>query len=1259
MAPNFGSLMKQKILLQLRKAFEYIWMRPWLTIVILAVPTLFFGYFLLQLKIDLRQQAMFNPDDSVLRYYEEEYLGEFGGLDHIALGVEAPHIFDREVLSTIDSITQKVREFPAVEAVISLTHPGFPVASGEEIELFSLEGRTSGLSPKEVASIRSKVLSSQLFKRTLLISEDEQLSIVWAYINPKSLQVKERLQLARDFRQVLRGSCFGTTRCYTSSTIAIELLLHEVFKKDVLTVIPLLLFLLVVTIYLLFRSWRIVVVSLLVVTLGTIWSMGFSSLVSYKVTLFSQALLVIFLIYGAMDILHLISHYRMLIKTTPKKEAIAITLREVGPPCILNTLTAFLGIVSLGAADLAAIQQFGVVAAFGMAVLLLITFILWVYALGGESESQEVSSFRMEGWLSERLMGRLAEWPIRFPMAIFSLAIIVMGFFMWGITKLEADTHADRLFPEESEWVQALHTVDLHQGGWVPTWLVLDTGKPEGLMDAEVLKDIDRVEEYLEELPEVGNTFSIVDAIKGTHQAFQGGDISEYRLPDSNPGRLLALTEGSPYSRLVVNNDLSKANIWTSLRFMPSGETDTVLKKISGEVPSLLKTPMTVQMTGGSVIDIHLVHLLLTGQIKSFTVAFVLICVVMLFVLRSFSLGILSLIPNLFPIVITLGLMGWLGIALDVGTAMIASILFGIVIDDTVHYVFRWRREIEEGVSYEDAIRNTLQVVGRPILFTALVLTVGFSVLGFSGYLPVARFGLLSSFAVIAALLGDLFVLPASLILFRPLQRKKKDQIRVFEKEWEIEPLSNWLTRGSQAPHIYLRVALNLILVIFVVSFSVLEVISVPLKPILVTALVQFSLSGVYFFLARYDRLATAMTVLAMVVDVVMISVLIDLFNVAAFPSLLLIYSIVVVYAGLILDVWGGILLGVWSLLGYMGSVHFSGVQIGALHFWLMGGSMVFLGYGAGFLGTQFKKRSLELASAYRALGSAKQDVEKQAKELVQTHGELKQAQVKLKDYAKNLEEKVEEQTQMLIQQEKMAALGQLSAGLAHEVNNPLNTIGLSVMALRDRLESSNLPSKEKAEDLKILDLAREGVIRAAEVTESLGKFAYSGMTAIVDYDVHEGLDATLRLLEHQLKGRIRIHKEYCADGWLQARGGEPNQIWMNLLTNAISAMNKEGDIWIRTERGEKLFSVSIKDTGCGIPKENLSQLFNPFFTTKPPGQGIGLGLSITYRIVERHQGKIEVESEVQKGSEFKVILPLHLEVSDENDKKEENEVVL
>ena len=300
-------------------------------------------------------------------------------------------------------------------------------------------------------------------------------------------------------------------------------------------------------------------------------------------------------------------------------------------------------------------------------------------------------------------------------------------------------------------------------------------------------------------------------------------------------------------------------------------------------------------------------------------------------------------------------------------------------------------------------------------------------------------------------------------------------------------------------------------------------------------------------------------------------------------------------------------------------------------------------------------ERALERRALTMTAKRYRDDLERQNEELAASKAELQRLQAQI------------------VHSEKMASLGQLSAGIAHELNNPAGFIYGNMDLLQDymdRLErilaiydSLKLPSEihEKLVAAKgtgryarllpdirsMLSDCREGAERIRDVVQNLRLFSRLDEAEYKRVDLHENLDSTIRLLSHYYGpgGRLRLIRNYATIPPVNCYASQLNQVWTNLLVNAAQAMKGEGEVRISTHlEGEKVV-VEISDTGCGIPQEELSKIFDPFFTTKPVGEGTGLGLSITYGIIEKHGGTIEATSEVGVGTQFTISFPLNPDI--------------
>lgn len=263
--------------------------------------------------------------------------------------------------------------------------------------------------------------------------------------------------------------------------------------------------------------------------------------------------------------------------------------------------------------------------------------------------------------------------------------------------------------------------------------------------------------------------------------------------------------------------------------------------------------------------------------------------------------------------------------------------------------------------------------------------------------------------------------------------------------------------------------------------------------------------------------------------------------------------------------------------------------------------------------------------------------------ELATANKDLKTTNAELRSQREQLQltlKKLEEAQGQLVETEKMASLGILTAGVAHEINNPLNYIFNGAVAIEEYIKEKY--PDDSRELRQLFDAINMGIDRTAEIVKSLNKYSRGEEKKFHECDIHEIINNCLTMLTNQYKNRIEIDKNYRKDlPQIMGREGKLHQAFLNIILNAIQSIEDKGTITIRTEEADGNIKVSVRDTGSGIPKENMKNIFDPFFTTKDPGKGTGLGLSITRRIIQEHGGSINCKSKFKEGSEFIINLPL------------------
>jgi hypothetical protein len=310
-------------------------------------------------------------------------------------------------------------------------------------------------------------------------------------------------------------------------------------------------------------------------------------------------------------------------------------------------------------------------------------------------------------------------------------------------------------------------------GGTTNIIYLFDSGEPEGIKEPAVLREIERVAAYAEtQKPLVRKTYSIVDILKDLNQAFHDGDPAYYRVPETRElvaqYLLLYETSGGEEAEEYVSSDYRRASLELRLQLARTSYTAELVESIDAMLAETPPEASTVEMTGIGALWLKLMDYIVSSQIQGFSIAFLTIGLMMIFIFRSVKTGMISMIPNLAPVLLTLGAMGWAGVLLDYNKVTIAAVAIGIAVDDTIHMISRYRHEFLRCGDYREALVATMQDVGRALFITSVALVLGFLVFVFSVMASKAMFGILLATSIVVALIADFLLMPALVLTFKP-----------------------------------------------------------------------------------------------------------------------------------------------------------------------------------------------------------------------------------------------------------------------------------------------------------------------------------------------------------------------------------------------------------------------------------------------------------------------------------------------------------
>ncbi|MCK4251874.1 MMPL family transporter, partial [candidate division WOR-3 bacterium] len=543
-------------------------------------------------------------------------------------------------------------------------------------------------------------------------------------------------------------------------------------EKDMQKFFPLSMLLVAVVLFLIFRNLSSIIFPLITVFLGLVWTLGLKGMVNSPITPISTTLFALITVIGIANSVHLISHFRIEISVIKdKKRALMETYYRAGKPCLFTSLTTAMGFGSLSISNIPAIRNLGIFAGFGIMSVFMLSMILVPLGLLLIKTSPKVTGKQAHKGM-ENLLKRIGGFNLKCSKLIIIFGFLIVLIMITGIPRIHVEGSMMQYLKEGSRLRKDAEFFDRNLTGISSTEVII-RGDQDLFKNPAVLKKIDGLQKLVENHPKVSCSYSLVDYIKLINRALNNGNNTHYTIPETQEAiaQSLLLYEMSGGTEIdeYVTIDYDMARISMRTNQMNEKERKVLLTTVQTYINKNFKK-INTEITGLDNMVHKVTERIVSTQIQSLGLAFLVILglMLLLFGLRG---GLVSVLPNMFPIVFVLGFMGYAGFSLNIATAIIASIAIGIVVDDTIHYFSHFRHEFEITGNREQSMKNALQKVGRALCFTSLILVLGFAIFLLSETRILMDYGILSGIAVIMALLGDLFIGPVLLTKLRVFKK--------------------------------------------------------------------------------------------------------------------------------------------------------------------------------------------------------------------------------------------------------------------------------------------------------------------------------------------------------------------------------------------------------------------------------------------------------------------------------------------------------
>lgn len=757
-----------------------------------------------RLTIDTRDESFFHPDDPTLIAYNQ-FRDTFGQDDMFLVGLKPDEGFTNGFFSLLAQIHQELEQsVPYLDEITSLVNARVVRAQGDTLIVEDLMEQPPK-DPPERQRLLDLIDHYPLYDR-LLVSPDRSLTCILirakAHVGvdemdlmdgfsdqppaapdePSYLSNEQNVEIHEAIKQTVAQFEGRGVEFFFTGTPAFVAEIQKGIERDLVRMMPLSMLVIIIFLAVLFRRISGVLFPLMVVVFSLVSTLGIMAAVNIAISNAISILPTFLVVVGIADSVHILTiFYRNHARSKDKRQAIVDAVGFAGLPVLMTSLTTACGVASFSWADVAIIAQLGYIAPVGVMLAFVYTVVLLpaLIALFPMRPGRMPSRKRQP--LADRLFDRIAKTTTRRPLLVTvagCLVIVTAGFFA---SQVRFSHSSLKWMPPDSDIRVHTEKLDKINGGTVMLEVTLDTGKENGLHEPEFLRKLAQAGEAVPKINlhglAAGKAWSIADVLKETNRALNNDRGDAYQVPQSRPliAQELLLFESSGSDDL---EDFTDSTYQTARLTILAPFADAILytdyvQQVRAYLGRLFPEAKVV-LTGHMALFVQIIKHFISSMAKSFGFALVVITGLMILIIGRVRIGLLSMVANIVPIVLVFGIMGIFGIPLDMATILIGSIVLGLVVDDSIHFLHHFRKAFESTADVEKAVAETLHTTGRALTITSLVLCGGFFIYSLSFLASNARFGLLSGCAIIFALAADFLLLPALLSL---VVRKKKSAL--------------------------------------------------------------------------------------------------------------------------------------------------------------------------------------------------------------------------------------------------------------------------------------------------------------------------------------------------------------------------------------------------------------------------------------------------------------------------------------------------
>lgn len=734
----------------------------------------FMAYQASKTELAYNMQKLVPSNDQDLIDYEK-FKTEFGDDGNkLIIGFKSDQIFTEQLFNDLLITTQKIDKINGVYDVLSVTNL-YNLIRNDSTNRFDLKPIT----PQKVNQIQLdsiiETIASLVFYKDLIYNPDTKATVLVVSLDKDKLDSKYRTsiidsiyslseQFGKNNRLELHYSGLPYVRHILSTKVKDELSFFTILALSVTALL----------FWFFFRSFSNLGIVMLIVILAVVWSVGFLGLLNFKITLLTGLIPAIMIVIGIPNCIYLINKYHEEFRKHQNKvKALQRVISRVGIATVLTNLTTAIGFGVFYFTDTLPLKQFGIAAFLSVMSIFVISISLIPILLSFQKSPNQKQTKHLDNHFVKSFVDWMHYIVFFKKRRIYYFSILMIVISIFGFLKLKPLVYMVDDIPHEDKLYTDLMFMQDNFKGVMPFEIIIDTREKDGLKNPITLQKIHKLQRKLENQDDFSRAMSIVEVLKFANQSYNYGDENYYRLPNNLDLAEIAnfLPQGEGKNKILksmVDKDFRKARISIQMSDVGSIKMEEINKNVSEIIADIFPSEdYDIKITGTSVIFLKGNQFLVNSLVQSVILAFIIIALLMGMLFTSFKMILVSLIPNMIPLLITCGLMGHFGVPLKPSTILVYSIAFGIAVDDTIHFLTKFRHELRRSKkSVADVLSITIKEMGQSMIYTSVVLFFGFIIFTFSNFQGTVALGLLTSVTLLVAMFSNLFVLPALILSF-------------------------------------------------------------------------------------------------------------------------------------------------------------------------------------------------------------------------------------------------------------------------------------------------------------------------------------------------------------------------------------------------------------------------------------------------------------------------------------------------------------